>query len=64
MLILSIILGLIPLLGIVWIIAAGTITTVDGLFMSLILATLSGILFLNAGLSLRRKPSSIARKPS
>ncbi len=47
MLLISIILGLIPLAGIAWIIIAGSITTVDGLFMSLILLTLSGIFFLN-----------------
>lgn len=46
-LLLSILLGLIPLAGIAWIIVAGSITTVDGLFMSLILLTLSGIFFLN-----------------
>lgn len=47
----SILLGCIPLAGIAWIIVAGTIT--DGLFMSLILLTLSGIFFLNAFLELR-----------
>ena len=51
----SILLGLIPLAGIAWIIVTGTITTVDGLFMSLILLTLSGIFFLNAFLELRNR---------
>jgi uncharacterized membrane protein len=51
-LLISIILGLIPLAGIAWIIVAGSITTVDGLFMSLILLTLSGIFFLNVVLEL------------
>jgi hypothetical protein len=46
-LLISIIFGLIPLAGIVWIVVAGSITTVDGLFMSLILLTLSGIFFFN-----------------
>jgi hypothetical protein len=46
-LLVSIILGLIPLAGIAWIFVAGSITTVDGLFMSLILLTLSGIFFFN-----------------
>jgi hypothetical protein len=46
-LLISIVLGLIPLAGIAWIIVAGSITTVDGLFMSLILLTLSGIFFFN-----------------
>jgi len=53
-LILSLVLGLIPLAGIVWIFLSGMITvspfsaTVDGLFMTLILLTLSGCFFLNA----------------
>ena len=46
-LLVSIILGLIPLAGIAWILVAGSITTVDGLFMSLILLALSGIFFFN-----------------
>jgi hypothetical protein len=48
MLLLSIVLGIVPLAGIAWILLAGSITTVDGMFMSLILLTLSGIFFLNA----------------
>ena len=47
MLIISIVLGIVPLFGIAWTIATGTITTVDGLFMTLILLTLSGTFFLN-----------------
>jgi hypothetical protein len=53
MLLISIALGMIPLAGIAWIIFTRTITTVDGLFMSLILLTLSGIFFLNVSLELR-----------
>jgi hypothetical protein len=53
MLVLSVLLGLVPLAGVAWTAANGTITTVDGLFMSLILLTLSGILFLNAYLEMR-----------
>ncbi len=52
-LLISILLGIIPLAGIAWILVAGSITTVDGLFMSLILLTLSGIFFLNVFLELR-----------
>ena len=48
MLLVSVVLGILPLLGIAWTIMNGTITTVDGLFMSLILLTLSGLFFLNA----------------
>lgn len=55
MLMLSIVLGIIPLLGIGWTLENGTILTVDGLFLSLILLTLSGILFLNVYLELRKK---------
>ncbi len=53
MLFFSVVLGILPLLGIVWTILNGTITTVDGLFMSLILLTLSGLFFLNALLECR-----------
>jgi hypothetical protein len=53
MLLISAMLGMIPLVGIVWIIVTGTVTTVDGLFMSLILLTLSGIFLLNVSLELR-----------
>jgi len=48
MLFFSVVLGILPLLGIVWTIWNGTILTVDGLFMTLILLTLSGLFFLNA----------------
>jgi len=53
MLVLSVILGIIPLIGVAWIVLKASVTTVDGLFMSLILLTLSGILFLNAYLDVR-----------
>jgi hypothetical protein len=55
MLVISIVLGIIPLLGIVWTIFTGTITTVDGLFMSLIMLTLSGIFFLNVYLEFEKR---------
>lgn len=55
MLLLSVILGTVPLLGVAWIILKASVTTVDGLFMSLILLTLSAILFLNAFLEVRGK---------
>lgn len=44
----SMVFGLAPGAGIVWIFTAGSITTVDGLFMSLILLSLSGLFLLNA----------------
>jgi hypothetical protein len=58
MLIISLLLALIPLLGVVWIVVYGSITTVDGLFMSLILLAMSGILGLNVLLELRKKMTS------
>jgi len=53
MLVISIVMGIVPLLGIAWSIATGSIETVDGLFMSLILLTLSAVFFLNAFWELR-----------
>jgi hypothetical protein len=53
-LVLSLVLGLLPLAGIAWIFASGMIIlwplsfTIDGLFMTLILLTLSACFFLNA----------------
>jgi hypothetical protein len=55
MLVLSILLGLVPLAGIAELVMNRNITTVDGLFMSLILLALSGILFLNVYLEARKK---------
>jgi hypothetical protein len=53
MLLLSLLLGLLSLAGIVWIIIVGSLFSVDGLFMSLILLTLAGIFLLNVLLELR-----------
>ncbi len=53
-LIFSLILALIPLLGIVYIVVFGSPTTVDGLFMSLILLAISAILGLNVLIELRK----------
>ena len=58
MLFISVLLALIPLLGIAWIVLYGMITTVDGLFMSLILLAMSGIVGLNVLLELRKKTSA------
>ena len=41
-------------MGVGWIAENGNIATVDGLFTTLILLTLSGILFLNAFLDIRK----------
>ncbi len=51
---LSILLGIIPLLGVAWIWMSHTLTTVDGLFMSLILLALAGIFFFNAVMEICR----------
>ena len=53
MLLLSLLLGLLSLAGIVWIVIVGSLLSVDGLFMSLILLTLAGIFFLNVFLEYR-----------
>jgi hypothetical protein len=52
MLLLSVLLALIPLAGIAWIVISRALTSVDGLFMSLILLTLSGVFLLNAMLEM------------
>jgi hypothetical protein len=57
MLFISVLLALIPLLGIAWIVLYGLVTTVDGLFMSLILAAMSGIVGLNVLIELKKKRS-------
>src|SRR6478752_2873290 len=54
MLVISVLLALVPLLGIAWIVFYGSITTVDGLFMSLILAAMSGIVGLNILIELKQ----------
>jgi hypothetical protein len=72
MLALSLVLAILPLLGVVWTLANGMITTVDGLFMSLILLTLSGIFMLNAYWEVRdlgmigkkKTPASAAKAPA
>jgi hypothetical protein len=73
MLVISIVMGIVPLLGIAWTIATGTVTTVDGLFMSLILLTLSAVFFLNAYWELRdhgalafldKKKAAVAATPA
>lgn len=48
MLALSLVLAILPLLGVVWTVLEIKVTTVDGLFMILILLTLSGVFMLNA----------------
>lgn len=69
MLVVSLVLGILPLLGIAWTLMNGMITTVDGLFMTLILLTLSGVFMLNAYWEMRdsgmirKKAAAPAAKP-
>lgn len=62
MLLISLLLALIPLLGIAYILLFGSPTTVDGLFMSLILLSISAILGLNVLIELRKGGSAFAPK--
>jgi hypothetical protein len=57
-LLISVVLGLLSLAGIAWIVIVGSLLTVDGLFMTLILLTLAGIFFLNVFLELRDRGSA------
>jgi hypothetical protein len=75
-LVLSLVLGVVPLVGVVWIFLSGMITlspfgaTVDGLFMTLILLTLSACFLLNAFWEARdkgligKKPAAPAKAPA
>jgi hypothetical protein len=67
-LLISLFLSLIPLLGIAWIVLFGSITTVDGLFMSLILLAISGVFGGNALYELRKprgkSATGLKRAPS
>jgi hypothetical protein len=57
-LLISLLLGFLSLAGIAWIVIVGSLFTVDGLFMTLILLTLTGIFFLNVFLELRDRGSA------
>jgi hypothetical protein len=59
-LLISLFLALLPLLGIFYIAVFGSPTTVDGLFMSLILLSISAILGLNVLIELRKGKSAFA----
>jgi hypothetical protein len=60
-LLISALLALLPLLGIGWIVMYGSIRTVDGLFTSLILAAMSGIVGLNVLLELKQRSTGHGR---
>jgi hypothetical protein len=57
-------LALLPLLGILYIVIFSSLTTVAGLFMSLILLSMSGILGLNVLLELRKGRAAFLPSPS
>jgi hypothetical protein len=61
-LLISLLLALIPFLGFVWIVVQGSFTTVDGLFTSLILLAISGVLGGSALFELRRHRSGSGPK--
>ncbi|MBZ5571273.1 MAG: hypothetical protein LAO09_05260 [Acidobacteriia bacterium] len=63
-LILLLILAAVPLLGVVWIALYGSLTTVDGLFMSLILLAMSGILGMTALVELRKGKAAFSLNAS
>jgi len=54
----------IPLLGVVWIAVYGSVTTVDGLFMSLILLAMSGILGTTALFEMRNRMLGLSKGSS
>jgi hypothetical protein len=54
----------IPLLGVVWIALYGSVTTVDGLFMSLILLAMSGILGTTALFEMRNRMPGLSKGSS
>jgi hypothetical protein len=71
MLAVSLVLGILPLLGIVWTLTNGLISTVDGMFLSLILLTLSAVFLLNAYWEMRdlgmlgsKKTTASAKSPA
>jgi hypothetical protein len=54
-LLLSILLALTALGGVVWIVITRSLTSVDGLFMTLILLTISGMFVLSVALELKAR---------
>jgi hypothetical protein len=59
----SVFFALLPLVGILYIVIFSSLTTVDGLFMSLILLSISGILSLNVLLELRKGRAAFLPSP-
>jgi hypothetical protein len=63
-LLLSLVLALVPLLGVVWIVLYGSPLTVDGLFTSLILLAMSGILGMNVLFEVHKRRGTSAKGTS
>ncbi len=63
-LLILLVLTLIPLLGVAYIVVYGSPTTVDGLFMSLILLAIAGIVGMNALYELRKGKAGLSPKGS
>jgi hypothetical protein len=59
-LLLLLVLAVIPLIGVVWIVAFRSVFTVDGLFMSLILLAMSGIVGTTALFEFKHRMSGVA----
>ena len=55
LLLVAVLLGLLPLAGVALIVLSGTLFTVDGLFMTLILLAISGTFFFEIALELHRR---------
>jgi len=58
------VLAAVPLIGVVWIVAFRSVFTVDGLFMSLILLAMSGIVGTTALFELKHRTSSGGLQPA
>jgi hypothetical protein len=63
-LLILLVLTLLPLLGVAYIVLYGSPTTVDGLFMSLILLAIAGIVGMNALYELRKGKAGLSPKGS
>jgi hypothetical protein len=61
---LLLLLAAVPLVGIGWILLYGSVTTVDGLFMTLILLTMSGIVGTTALFELKNRRSGGSLQPA
>ena len=61
LMLLALALGVLPLLGIAWILQSGSLFTVDGLFTTLMLLALSATLLLNPVLEMLERRKAAAK---